>query len=516
MIRMLTTFLALIMAAIAQPYDVLVIVLDDIGNDQMFYNTHPDAVIAPMPNIESLASQGVRLTGCRSQAICSPSRGCLLTGRFRYRTGINSNASELGESEYTYADDLESRGYATALFGKWGLGDSAGEDAPRTRGGFGHFSGLSPVGDLFPADYYSYNKTTNGAAAVPVTDYITTETTDDAIAWIGAQAGSWSATVWYHAPHSTNNTYWQWPPAGLVTSTDDGTTGVNAYHACIEAVDHEIGRLIAAVDLQTTIVLLIGDNGSAFINPPNALGSKNTIYDDCRRVPFIAAGAGVTVSGAVRSELVRFVDLYPTIMQAAGGWGTSSPNTLDGKDFSGMFRGEVIDGNRVDYSWNGLNGGTTMVNDGTFRLVEYGNATPDLLFDLADDPHEQSNLGVSSLTGQAQRHYKNLLYDITTRTAKTEEQPVVQRRFSVPAVASGGLYVTSGDVQSAAVTADSAIITAPLKTGATDYTLWKRVNPFAAWENSGIAEVVTSVVTFTDPSPTGVTEYRITNNAPEP
>ena len=92
------------------------------------------------------------------------------------------------------------------------------------------------------------------------------------------------------------------------------------YEAMIEAVDTELGRLLQAVDLATTTIIVIGDNGTpaaVLAKPYNADHGKSTPYEQGIRVPMMAAGFGVT-SGVVLDQLVAAVDLYPTILQLAG------------------------------------------------------------------------------------------------------------------------------------------------------------------------------------------------------
>jgi arylsulfatase A-like enzyme len=496
----------------AAPKNLLVIMSDDAAWDQSFYNTDPAATLPPTPNLENLAAQGTLLTGMRSMPVCTPSRVSFLTGRHQKRTGVFVNdGTTLNSSEYTYADDLKTRGYTTALFGKWGLGSADGNDTPRTRGGFDHFAGNTPLG-LWPADYYAYNKTTNGGGGVATNEYLTTNTTNDAIAWISAQSGNWCASVWYHAPHWKAGVTFQWPPAELITTPNTGGNGVEAYRATIEAMDTEIGRLIAAVP-SDTIIIYTSDNGSHFINPPNVNGTKGSEYDDAYKVPFIVKGPGLQ-AGKVVDQPFSFEDIYPTLLGLANGYTPASPNALDGRDISGVFRGEAVP-ERVVFSAKDETG-PFAATDGDFRLIDYQDATPDLFFDLRSDPNETSALALGSLTGAALKAYNNLRYALTTYTAKTDEQAVVVVNYAQPSVTTGGIRVVSGNVTVSSPTVGSATITAPLKSGATDYTLWVRDNPFGAWLDSGITESVGVVVSFTDSAPIGRKEYRITNNAPEP
>lgn len=86
---------------------------------------------APTPRIDKLASEGTRLTNFNVEPSCTPSRSALMTGRHPIRSGtysvpVDGKPYGLVQWEITIAELLSQRGYATAHFGKWHLGDSEG------------------------------------------------------------------------------------------------------------------------------------------------------------------------------------------------------------------------------------------------------------------------------------------------------------------------------------------------------------------------------------------------------
>ena len=510
-----TTFIFLLggLLQAGQPYNLLFVISDDIGLDHSWLNTNPSATVAPQPRLDTLADQGMLLTGCRSMPVCTPSRMALYTGRHQKRTGIYSNpgGTVITETEFTLADELNAHGYATGLFGKWGLGLGDGNDTPRTWGGFDHYSGITA---LAPPSYWSYTKIVNNVSTPVVDKYLTTDTADDAIEWINGQTDPWAAIVCFNAAHSIGlTTTFSIPPANLLSSTPPASAaGVEAYRATIEAMDTEIGRLMDSVALTNTIVVYISDNGGNYPQAPNVNGVKSSVFDDAHKVPLIIKGPGVAVGAS--SQVFSITDLYPTILQIVGGYAVTSPNIIDGRDISGVTRGEVVSLRPAFVA--GTSTGPFCATDEDFRLIDYQDATPDLFFDLRTDPHELTTLTIGSLTGTALKHYNNLQYALTTYTAKTDEQSVVEVNYSAPSPVTGGIQVVSGGVTAFKPAIGSATITAPLKDGATVYTLWVRDNPFGSWVDSEIVADIGTVVTFVDPSPVGRKEYRITNDAPEP
>ncbi|HAY70043.1 MAG TPA: arylsulfatase, partial [Acidimicrobiaceae bacterium] len=104
----------------------------------------------PTPNIDRLAADGVRLTNMNMEAQCTPSRSAVMTGRIPIRSGtvripLPGQPSGLTRYEVTLAELLSQQGYATAHFGKWHLGDTAGRQ-PHERG-FDEWWGLLETHD---------------------------------------------------------------------------------------------------------------------------------------------------------------------------------------------------------------------------------------------------------------------------------------------------------------------------------------------------------------------------------
>ena len=522
------TFTILLSAAIhaAQPYNVLVVMLDDWGVDFSSQNTHPDAVLPSMPEMDTLASTGVTFTEFRTSAQCAQTRASFLTGRYPYLTTVDYVGQTLPAGEFTIADDLsDNHSYETAMFGKWNLGGGTLEtqDYPRTLGGFDHFSGPYVVGG-FQTLHYATNKTTNGAAPVAnaADEYITTDQADDAIAWIGTATEPWFVHLCFNTPHFASGGTYPYPPTALqrnFTGTPGANGGVNGYLSALEALDTEIGRVFDACDLDQTVILVFGDNGSPFVNPPVPDSSrlKGTNYDNGVRSPLVIHCPGTVNPGRQSSVFCNVVDLYPTIMKLATGSAHASPNPLSGQDISGVMRGEVVP---LRIQWDSDNQDTinpTITSDGTYRLYDFIDSTPDEFYHIAADPYEQTNLGTSGLTGPAAKAYNNLRYALTTFTNKTAEQTVVVAEYTSPSITTGGVAVASGGITVIRPSITTpATITAPLKTGATTYTLWKKVGDFGTWTDSGLTPAIGAAVVFTDPTPTGRTYYRITNNAPEP
>src|SRR3954451_301784 len=106
------------------------------------------------PNIDAIAASGARFTKWYSAApVCAPARAALLTGRYPIRAGVPDNGPPLKASEKAIAEALKPPGYATALVGKWHLGNTTETD-PNAHG-FDRFYGFhSGCIDFFSHRYY--------------------------------------------------------------------------------------------------------------------------------------------------------------------------------------------------------------------------------------------------------------------------------------------------------------------------------------------------------------------------
>lgn len=124
--------------------NILFIILDDVGIDQMRAFGYGGAAGARMPNIDRIARRGVKFTNVWAMPECSPSRAAFFTGRYPLRTGVTSAIvgnhlpqEYLSQFEATLPRVLARAGYISAMVGKYHLGnekDPAGDCAPQTRG----------------------------------------------------------------------------------------------------------------------------------------------------------------------------------------------------------------------------------------------------------------------------------------------------------------------------------------------------------------------------------------------
>lgn len=412
------------------PTNVLVVVLDDWGADMFAPSgAHPGA--PPLPNLEALASQGVYFARAYAAPTCSPTRAQILTGRYGFRVGLGEpvqnwqSVPALEFAEVTLPEVFDNAAparIATSAVGKWHLGSlSTGDADSPTLQGFDWFAGT--LGNLFFNERFdNYSKVTNGVAQQSTT-YATTEQVDDALARMAVMPQPWFLYLAFNAPHQPFHA----PPAHLHSYALSGDPDVTAnlhYKAALQAIDTELGRLLAAMPTSVranTTILVVGDNGTPneAVTPPADPGrNKGSLYEGGVSVPLIVAGKHVVQPGRTVDALTHAVDLFPTIAELfevdyRAGIGDNRP--VDGVSFASLLRDPAAPPVRHDvfherFSPNGPGPYTShgwMVRDARWKLIRrVGQA--DLFFDLLGLVREGAPLDLGALDVEQQAAYAAL------------------------------------------------------------------------------------------------------------
>lgn len=406
--------------------NILLVIADDLGPENVGAYKADVASAAPpaTPNLDALASAGVRFRNAWGFPVCSPSRAALYTGRLPLRTGvgavIETDADNvLSTSEVTLPEVVAAGAYPSTLLGKWHLGTTAaigGNDAPRSAG-FGKHSGT--LGGALTS-YTRWQKVVNGVTQTKATTtYATTAQVNDAKTWIASAAQPWLAILSANAPHSPFHK----PTAGLYTSDLSDITNANlntdtkrrCYKASVEALDTELGRLLDDLEsrgqLADTMVVFIGDNGtpSAVVDAGiDSAKAKGTVYQRGVRVPLIIAGPQVVDGGRVEDGLASGVDLFATISDLAG---QSAASGVDSvclmpilKHTASSVRAWVY---TETFTGSSPDDGSAALRDARYKLVEDKGALVGF-YDLQSDAEETTNLYGTSLSAAAQASFDTL------------------------------------------------------------------------------------------------------------
>jgi arylsulfatase B len=378
---------------VVPPRNVLVVLLDDVSPWQLeAYAEHPTPAVTP--TISRLAAEGLLFQRFYAMPTCSPTRAAALTGRYGRRFDIGrwlnvDDAWELPLAELTIAEVLSAAPvpYETHAVGKWHVATKESDPAYThpLRQGFKTYRG-SPANLGLVGDFFEFFKVEADGTTTTATTYATTDEIDDAIEVIAAAKGPFFVWLGLHAPHLPFHI----APAELRTTDVKFTShaGVKVLGA-IEAIDHELGRLLESVDpdvLANTDVFVLGDNGAAagaVLPPLVAGGGKGTVYEGGTRVPLIVWGPDVGQPGTQTHALAHVTDLFPTIAAIAGAGFT---HEIDGHDLLPTIRGEADQGRDFVYLEAFFPNGPGVeresderaVRDADWKLVHVQGSPPEL------------------------------------------------------------------------------------------------------------------------------------------
>ncbi|MDC0118191.1 sulfatase-like hydrolase/transferase, partial [bacterium] len=313
--------------------NILLIIADDMGLDATpGYSVGTSK--PTMPNLQDLMNSGIRFNNVWSNPVCTPTRATILTGKYGFRTNVINVGDVLSTSETSLHKVLNTNAseYSHAVIGKWHL---SSDPTHPTAMGVDYFAGLLGGG---VQSYTNWDLNENGITTTS-TAYTTTKFTDLAIDWVSAQSQPWFLWLAYNAPH----TPFHLPPTNLHNQgdlpTDEASIDANPlpyYHAMIEAMDSEMGRLLSTMtqeDRNNTLIIFVGDNGtpSEVVQVYKSNRAKGSIYQGGVNVPMVISGKNVTRVNETEDALISTTDLFATIADVAAG--TASYDSGDSRSF---------------------------------------------------------------------------------------------------------------------------------------------------------------------------------------
>ncbi|NKB57346.1 MAG: sulfatase-like hydrolase/transferase [Alphaproteobacteria bacterium] len=441
------------------------------------------------PALDRIAARGVRFDNayCASP-LCCASRAALATGRYPHQTGFWDNALAYDGSVPTWHHRVRESGAAVTSIGKLhyrsteddngfseeiipmhivegkgaliGLLRATDEGVP-PRTGPREMYGRSGIGE---ADYQRYDR----------------DITKHAIEWLNREGAKldrpWVLYVSYASPHPPfavpKRLYDLYPPEHMplpvqfTAETRPDHPAINhvrrvdnfeepfdeewvrrtvaGYCGLITHTDEQIGEVMSAAEelglLETTRVVYTSDHGEAAGN--HGLFAKSVLYDHAMTVPLIMAGPGVPKGRAVQ-QIVSHVDLYPTMVEAAG-----ASLTDEDADLRGISLWQAIAGRETErlgfgeFHSQSAKVGSFMLRDGTDKLI-YHVDMPSQLFDLKIDPEETNDLAAQG--GDVLASLENKLRGIVDpeevdRRAKADQRAHMDRHGGADAVRERGTF----------------------------------------------------------------------------
>ena len=323
------------------PPNIVLVLADNLGWGEL--GCYGGGVLrgAPTPRIDALAAEGLRLTNFNVESDCVPTRSALMTGRHPIRTGaLQSVPAGLPQGitpwEITLAQLLSAQSYATAIYGKWHLGDRPGRypsdrgfdewyGIPRTTNEsmFTSTPGFDP--SVVPMPYVMEARRGEPAKNVAIYDLelrrkIDSQLVARAIDFMTRQRKA--NTPFFAYVPLTQLHYPTIPHHDFA-----GKTGAGDFADAMVEMDARVGQLIDFIDnsglREDTVFIFASDNGPEFRRPWRGTagpwtGTYHTAMEGALRVPFVMRWPGRVPAARVSNGIVHVTDLYTTLTRIAG------------------------------------------------------------------------------------------------------------------------------------------------------------------------------------------------------
>ncbi|MFY0714906.1 sulfatase [Seonamhaeicola sp. NFXS20] len=299
------------------------------------------------PNIDKMASEGMKFTNFYAQTVCGPSRAALMTGSYPMRNARNDNGDnphpKLALSEVTIAEVLKPVGYKTGMIGKWDLAGHNPEkfnpDLLPMHQGFDE-SFFTPGSNDARVHLIRNNKLVEKNADMST---LTKRYTNEAIHFIDKNK---KQPFFLYLAHTM-------PHTQLAVSDEfKGTSEGGLYGDVIEEIDYNVGRILdhlkqTGLD-ENTYVIFTSDNGPWWIKKDHGghaeplRGAKTSAWEGGFRVPAIIRAPGKVPAGKTSENIVATIDLLPTIAKIAGAE-VPKDRVIDGVDVSEIIHGTSME-----------------------------------------------------------------------------------------------------------------------------------------------------------------------------
>jgi len=393
-------------AQTAERPNVVIVFIDDLG----YGDIGPfGATRQRTPNLDRMAREGMKLTSFYAAPVCSVSRAQLLTGCYGARVSVPgvyppAAPNGLNPAEFTIAERLRERGYATACIGKWHLGDQP-EFLP-TRQGFDRYFGIPYSNDM------QRPSSETGGRVVPllrdekVIELLTDEAqsslveryTNEAVDFI---RGNRERPFLLYLPHTAVHVPIH-PGRAFA-----GKSGNGRYGDWVEEMDWSVGQVLETLRAlgldRRTLVLFTSDNGPWLVKGADGgsagplRGGKGSTWEGGVRVPTLAWWPGRIAPGGRSDAVTGTIDVLPTAVALAGGRVPDQP-VIDGRDLSPILFGTSSRSPReAHYYFAGYN--LQAIRQGRWKLAiaaqpglaAAGSSSP-RLYDLDAEIGEQTDL----------------------------------------------------------------------------------------------------------------------------
>lgn len=409
-----------------KPPNIIFILADDLGyTDTSAYGSR----YYETPNIEKLAAEGLKFTnGYSNGPNCQPTRAALISGQYAARTGVYTvgnidrfdwrsrplrpvdNLIALPQDKTTIAQSLKKAGYATAMFGKWHLGNKP-EEHPSKRG----------FDEAIVSNGKHFDFATDPKVDYPKGAYLADFLTDKAADFIQRHK---DGPFFLYLPHYGVHAPYQAKPELIEHFKNKPAAGGHhdpVYAAMLASVDQSVGKITALVDqlgiADNTLIVFTSDNGGVggyqkaginargiTDNSPLKAG-KGNLHEGGIRVPYIFRWKGKIAPGGVTDTPIISVDLHPSLLALSGAPAPEN-QPLDGVSYAKLLADPTAKLDREALFWHfpgylGANGDSwrtkpvSVIRSGDWKLIQNIEDKSLELYDLKNDIGEENNLATA-------------------------------------------------------------------------------------------------------------------------
>ncbi|MHB1024001.1 MAG: sulfatase-like hydrolase/transferase [Acidobacteriaceae bacterium] len=339
--------------------NIVIFISDEFRAD--FVRANEDNPTTVTPNLDSIARHGTNFDHCvTNQPLCTPSRGCLFTGRYATEVGTWKLGLGFKPGVQTIADAVRQHGYTANYIGKWHLAPfdaktgqgQKGFVTPEHRGGFNGLWEASNVLELTSEPYHGMIWNGDGTPMPFENIYRADFITDLAVRFLKQDHEEpFLLVISQIEPHQQNNMGSFVPPKryedkfknpfvphDLRPFPGNWYSELPGYYGSVQSIDDSVGKVLQTLkekNLQDdTIFVFLSDHGNHF-KTRNA-EYKRSAHDASIRIPLLMQGPNLNDGGTV-SEIVSMVDVAPTILDAAG---LSVPTEMEGRSMMPLVRKE--------------------------------------------------------------------------------------------------------------------------------------------------------------------------------
>lgn len=459
--------------------NIVLIMTDDMGYGDLGVTGNP---VIRTPHLDALSKRSASMSTFYVSPVCAPTRACLMTGRYNYRTRCIDTyigRAMMDTAEVTVAELLGDSGYATGIFGKWHLGDcypmrpmdQGFQQSLIHRGG-----GIGQPSDPTGAEgKYTDPILFRNGVGEQQTGYCTDVYYSNAMQFIETSAAQKKPFFVYLPDNCPHGPFHDVPAEDLATYREldlkNSAFPQNDGHklpakanvdqrarifSMITNVDRNVGRLQEKLEslgiVDNTIVIFMvdnGPNGRRYVAGFN--GNKSTVWEGGVRSPFFVQWPSRLTAGHSSDIPSAHIDVLPTLLDAAGIAKPKSLN-LDGRSMLPFLEGEpihskerhlVIQSHRGDrpvryHNFMIRNSRWKLLHSSGFGRESFTGEPRFQLFDLSADPFELQNLATehAEVVKQMRAEYDRWFDDVGSTRPDNYAPPRIQvgTKFENPVV----------------------------------------------------------------------------------